>query len=79
MLSSVLNSERAINVNIAIMRSFVKLRQILSVNKELSHKLKQLERKTEKHDIEIQSIFEAIRQLMALPQKPKRKIGFHSG
>ena len=77
MLSSVLNSERAVQVNIAIMRAFVKLRQILSTHKELVHKLNELERKFEKHDTEIQSIFEAIRQLMAPPpEKPKRRIGF---
>ncbi|MCX5666710.1 MAG: ORF6N domain-containing protein [Candidatus Omnitrophica bacterium] len=77
MLSGVLNSKRAINVNIAIMRAFVKLRQILSTHKELAHKLNELERKTEKHDVEIQSIFEAIRQLMAPPpEKPRRIIGF---
>jgi phage regulator Rha-like protein len=78
MLSSVLNSERAIQVNIAIMRAFVKLRQILITHKELAHKLEQLERKIEKHDADIQTIFEAIRQLMAPPEKPKRRIGFHS-
>ena len=78
MLSSVLNSERAIQVNIAIMRAFVKLRQILSTHKELVHKLNELERKFKKHDTEIQSIFEAIRQLMAPPTPPKRRIGFHS-
>ena len=78
MLSSVLNSERAVQVNIAIMRAFVKLRQILATHKELAHKLEQLERKIEKHDAKIQAIFEAIRQLMAPPaQKPKRRIGFH--
>ena len=78
MLSSVLNSKRAIQVNIAIMRAFVKLRQILSTNKELAHKLKELEHKTEKHDTEIQAIFEAIRQLMKPPERPKRRIGFHA-
>ena len=78
MLSSVLNSERAIQVNIAIMRAFVKLRQILSTHKELVHKLNELERKFEKHDTEIQSIFEAIRQLMSPSTPPKRRIGFHS-
>lgn len=78
MLSSVLNSKRAIQVNIAIMRAFVKLRQIISTHKELAHKLTELERKIEKHDTEIQSIFEAIRQLMAPPpEPPKRRIGFH--
>ena len=77
MLSSVLNSEKAIQVNVAIMRAFVKLRQILLANKELAYKLEQLERKIEKHDTEIHTIFEAIRQLMSPQVKPKRKIGFH--
>ena len=77
MLSSVLNSKRAIQVNIAIMRVFVKLKQILSTHKDLVHKLEELERKTEKRDIEIQGIFEAIRQLMAPPpEKSRRIIGF---
>ena len=76
MLSSVLNSERAIQVNIAIMRVFVKLKQILSTHKDLVHKLNELERKIEKHDVDIQSIFEAIRQLMAPPEKSRRMIGF---
>ena len=76
MLSSVLRSERAIQVNIAIMRAFVRLRQIFSTHKELAYKLAELERKIEKHDEEIKAIFEAIRRLMMSPQKPKRKIGF---
>ncbi len=77
MLSSVLNSERSIQVNIAIMRTFVKLKTILSNHKELVHKLAELERKIEKHDEDICVIFEAIRQLMAPPpERPKRKIGF---
>ena len=77
MLSSVLRSRRAIQANIAVMRTFVKLRQFLFAHKELAHKLSQLERKIEKHDIEIHAIFEAIRQLMIIPAKPKCKIGFH--
>lgn len=77
MLSSVLRSKRAIQVNIAIMRAFVKLRQILSTHKELIHKLNELERKIEKHDEEIIAIFDAIQQLMAVEEKPKRRIGFH--
>lgn len=77
MLSSVLHSERAIQMNIAIMRAFVKLRQILSTHKELAYKLEQLERKIEKHDGEIRTIFEAIRQLMEPPEKTKRRLGFH--
>jgi phage regulator Rha-like protein len=78
MLSSVINSERAIQVNIAIMRAFVKLRQILSANKELAGKLKELEQRIENHDTEIHAIFEAIRQLMTPLDKPKRRIGFHA-
>jgi hypothetical protein len=78
MLSSVLRSERAIQVNIAIMRAFVKLRQILSTHKELAYKLSELEKKIEKHDVEIKAIFEAIRQLMLPPkEESKRRIGFH--
>ena len=76
MLSSVLNSERAVQVNIAIIRAFVKLREMLSTHKELTHKLAQLERKIEKHDENIKLIFNAIRQLMAPPEPKKRKIGF---
>jgi hypothetical protein len=78
MLSSVLNSEKAIQVNIAIMRAFVKLRQVISTHKGLVCKLRELEEKIEKHDTEIRQIFEAIRQLMQSPKKPKRKIGFHN-
>jgi phage regulator Rha-like protein len=78
MLSSVLRSRRAIQVNIAIMRAFVKLRKIISTHKELAYKLKKLERKFEKHDKEIQNIFAAIRQLMAPAEKPKRIIGFRT-
>jgi phage regulator Rha-like protein len=78
MLSSVLRSKHAIQTNIQIMRAFVKLRQILSANKELASKLKELEQRIEKHDTEIHAIFEAIRQLMTPLDKPKRRIGFHS-
>src|SRR4030066_414180 len=76
MLSGVLNSGRAIQVNIAIMRAFVKLREILSTNKELALKLAQLERKMEKHDEEIKLIFDAIRELMKPPETKTKKIGF---
>ena len=79
MLSGILHSKRAIQVNIAIMRVFVKLKQIISTHKELAHKLSDLERKIEKHDGHIQSIFEAIRQLIILPERQKRRIGFMSG
>jgi len=79
MLSTVLNSKLAIQVNIAIMRAFVKLRRVLATHKELAHKLEELEGKIEKHDSEIQAIFEAIRQLMEPPPvPPKPRIGFHT-
>jgi len=77
MLSSVLKSARAIRVNIQIMRAFVKLKEILSTNKELAHKLDQLEHKIESHDDAIRSIFAAIRQLMKPSEPPRRTIDFH--
>jgi hypothetical protein len=77
MLSSVLKSERAVKVNIAIMRAFVKLRQMLEANRELARKFSELEQHVGKHDKEIAAILEAIRQLMAPPEKPRREIGFH--
>ncbi|MFH0762958.1 MAG: ORF6N domain-containing protein [Candidatus Omnitrophota bacterium] len=77
MLSSVLNSERAIRVNIAIMRAFVKLREILLTHKDLAAKLEKLERKYADHDEKIQLIFNAIKQLLEpSPQSPKAKLGF---
>jgi len=74
MLSSVLNSERAIQVNIAIMRAFSKLRQIFATHKELAGKLNELEKKLNKHDEDILVIFEAIRQLMEPPPAKARVI-----
>jgi hypothetical protein len=75
MLSSVLNSDRAIEVNIAIMRAFVHLRKMIASHKELAKKLKELEHHIKDHDEKIQAIFEAIQQLITLPEKSK-KIGF---
>ena len=77
MLSSVLNSERAVKVNIAIMRAFVKLREALDTNRELAKKFVELECRVGKHDEEIAAILEAIRQLIAPAEKPRREIGFH--
>jgi hypothetical protein len=77
MLSSVLNSARAVKVNIAIMRAFVKLRETLENNRELARKFFELERRVGKHDDEIAAIIDAIRRLMAPPVKPRREIGFH--
>ena len=76
MPSSVLKSKRAVQVNIQIMRAFVKLRKILSTHKELAQKLKELELKMDSHDQQIQAIFEVINQLLTPTEKPKRKIGF---
>jgi hypothetical protein len=77
MLSSVLNSERAVQVNIAIMRAFVKLREVIATHKELAHKIADLERKFQAHDSQIEEVFDAIRQLLEpKPVPPGRRIGF---
>jgi phage regulator Rha-like protein len=76
MLSSVLRSERAILVNIAVMRAFVKLRETLAAHKELAQKLAELEQKIASHDQSIQTLFGAIRQLMSPPSPPRKQIGF---
>lgn len=76
MLSTVLNSERAIHVNIAIIRAFVKLREILATHKELAQKLEKLEKQ---YDAQFRVVFEAIRKLMESPTETKKtKIGFHT-
>ena len=77
MLSSVRKSKRAVKVNIAIVRAFVKLRGVLETNRELARKFAELEKRVGKHDERIDAILEAIRQLMAPPEKPRREIGFH--
>ncbi len=74
MLSSVLNSERAIHVNIAIMRAFVQLRRLLETHADLARELAALE---QKYDAQFQAVFDAIRQLMAPPEPPRKQIGFH--
>ena len=76
MLSSVLNSSRAIAVNIEIMRAFVRLRQMLQQNADLARKLAPLERK---YDAQFRAVFDAIRELMKPPEKPRRRIGFGRG
>lgn len=74
MLSSVLNSERAIQVNILIMRTFLRLRRLLATHEDLARKLKELERK---YDRKFAVVFEAIRELMAPPDPARKQIGFH--
>ena len=76
MLSSVLKSPRAVQVNLAIMRAFVQLRKYAASHKMLAQKLQILERKYDAHDDEIQAIFKAIKKLFQPPDKPKRPIGF---
>lgn len=77
MLSSVLRSERAVRVNIEIMRAFVQLRQMLSSHADLARKLEALEKK---YDAQFKAVFDAIRELMAPPEPPrKRRIGFAPG
>jgi hypothetical protein len=76
MLSSVVNSERAVEINIEIMRAFVRLRKMILSNKDLAQKLDALERKVAGHDVHIRTLFEAIRQLMKPPEPNRRKIGF---
>ncbi|MDP8202316.1 MAG: ORF6N domain-containing protein [Candidatus Tenebribacter burtonii] len=73
MLSSVLHSKRAINVNIAIMRAFVKLRKLLLTNKELNSKLQEIE---SKYDKQFRIVFEVLQQLVETPDKPRKEIGF---
>ena len=77
MLSSVLNSERAVKMSIQIIKAFVKLREFITTHKELAEQLKSLEQKVGKHDEAIQAIFEAIRELMQPPNPPRKRIGFH--
>jgi nicotinamide riboside kinase len=73
MLSSVLRSKPAVEVNIAIMRAFVKLREMLASNRELARRLEQMEKK---YDTRFKIVFDAIRELMKPPAKPRRAIGF---
>jgi phage regulator Rha-like protein len=79
MLSSVLNGERAVQVNILIVRAFVQLRTLLASHQELAAKLAELERKLEGHDVAIRNLFAAIRAMVADPPGSKRLIGFNRG
>ena len=78
MVASVLNTERAVQISVFVVRAFVKLREMLSTHKELAHKLAELERKLQNHDESIRSLVVAIRQLMRPPEPetPKKRIGF---
>ncbi|PYK54904.1 MAG: DNA-binding protein [Verrucomicrobia bacterium] len=74
MLSSVLRSTRAVEVNIAIMRTFVQLRRLMDTNRDLARKIKALEKK---YDEQFAVVFEAIKELITPPEPPKKQIGFH--
>ena len=74
MLSSVLNSEKAIIVNIQIMRTFTRLKEIIMTHKDIQRKIEDMERK---YDQQFKVIFDAIKQLLMPPEKPKGRIGFH--
>ena len=78
MLSSVLNSDRAVEVNIAIMRAFVRLRRVLSTHKALARKLAELEQRLGTHDEHFQLVFEAIRQLTEQPDDEPNEMGYHT-
>ena len=74
MLSSVLHSARAVHVNIAIMRTFVRLRKMLTSNEGLRRKIEEMEKR---YDTQFQIVFTAIKEMLEAPEKPKRTIGFH--
>jgi len=77
MAANVLNSPRAVQMSVFVVRAFIRLRQLVGSHKEMASKLAELERKVASHDGNIKALFEAIRQLTAPPAKPSRRIGFH--
>ena len=76
MAANVLNSPLAIQMSVFVVRAFIRLREMVSTYRELSHRLAELEKRLEGHDEQIQLILKAIRQLMAAPERPPKKIGF---
>jgi hypothetical protein len=79
MLSSILNSDLAIKVNIQIIRIFTRMREMLSTHKDILLKLEEIEKKVDKHDQEIQVIFDYLKQLLNTPNPPRKRIGFKGG
>jgi phage regulator Rha-like protein len=77
MAAMVLNSPRAVEMSVQVVRAFVRLREMLVSNRELAQKLAELERKLEGHDAAIRNLFEAIRQLLNSPEPTRKQIGFH--
>jgi hypothetical protein len=76
MLASVLNSERAVEISVLVVRAFIRLRELLANNKELANRLEDMERKLSTHDQAITGLIDAVRQLMAPPVEKRRSIGF---
>ena len=76
MLASVLNSQRAVNASILVVRAFVRLKHLLETDKKLAGKLAIIEKKIKKHDLSIQTIVQAIREMMDKPEPSKKRIGF---
>ena len=79
MLSSVLNSARAVRMNITIMRAFVRLREMLSTHKDLARKIYQLEARQQQHSSTIVAVIEEIKRLRQPRRRPKPRIGFYTG
>jgi phage regulator Rha-like protein len=76
MAANVLNSERAVEMSVYVVRAFVKLREMLATHKEMARKLTELEKRLDSHDEDIRALVIAVRKLMAPPSKPKKQIGF---
>ena len=76
MAANVLKTPRAVQMSVFVVRAFVRLREMMLVHADIAEKLAQLERRVGQHDVHIQAIIEAIRQLMAPPMKPRREMGF---
>ena len=76
MAANVLNSKQAVRMSVFVVRAFVRLREALAIHKDLARKLEALEKRVGVHDAQIQAVFDAIRELMKVPEKPKRRIGF---
>jgi ORF6N domain len=77
MLSSVLRSKRAVQMNILIIRAFVKLRQLIATHKELAQKIDELERRQEEQSQQLSAVYSVVKQIIDPPPRPKRRIGFH--
>ena len=78
MLSSVLNSPRAVQMNILIIRAFIRMREMISTHHDLAYKIADLERRQQEQGLQIDAVFDAVRQLIAGPEPPKRSFGFKS-